>query len=208
MTVQPTEQWVQMLFRRVTSISGSTGPASAFFTVASGKAPKAAMPPAAKPELRRKLRRSIWPAALTAAVRVDAREERWAEPARLFTSIGRFSPSKPVQRVELLHMLGFLIAGLDPLLALSAASAPVTASGTATAAAVPAKPTAFRKSRRSTGSGLLLIRCHIHSSLCSLKRASRPDFASTRQETKVAPSKALETNGEERCLRLSGRHIH
>src|SRR5687768_11152055 len=116
MTVQPTEQWVQMLLRRVTSISGSTGPASAFFTVASGKAPSAAMPPAARPELRRKLRRSIWPVLLAAAAKVDARGERWAEPARLFTSMDGSPPSKPVQRVELFDVLGFLVARLDSLL--------------------------------------------------------------------------------------------
>src|SRR3954464_13595251 len=121
MTVQPTEQWVQMLLRRTTSISGSTGPASAFFTVASGKAPSAAIPPAARPELRRKLRRSIWPAAPATAARADdRRDERcWVEPVRLFTSMDGSPPSKGSKRVVLLDVLGFLVAGFDPFLPVS-----------------------------------------------------------------------------------------
>src|SRR6185312_17506229 len=58
-TVQPTEQWVQMLLRMVTAApAGGGGPASALRTVVSGILPSAARPPAAMPERRRKVRRS------------------------------------------------------------------------------------------------------------------------------------------------------
>src|SRR5215471_21828117 len=58
-TVQPTEQWVQMLLRMVTAAPcAGGGPASALRTPESGSAPSAARPPAARPERRRKLRRS------------------------------------------------------------------------------------------------------------------------------------------------------
>ncbi len=66
-TVQPTEQCVQMLLRRITSAPGAGGgPASALRTLPRGSAPSAASPPAVRPERRRKARRSIlplvWPA--------------------------------------------------------------------------------------------------------------------------------------------------
>src|SRR5512144_428375 len=58
-TVQPTEQCVQMLLRTVApSVSGPAAAASALRTVVSGKAPSVARPPAARPERRRKARRS------------------------------------------------------------------------------------------------------------------------------------------------------
>src|SRR6188474_1389159 len=61
-TVQPTEQCVQMLLRIVAPVT--LGPAaSAFCTVASGNAPMVARPVATNPDLRRKLRRSRPPAA-------------------------------------------------------------------------------------------------------------------------------------------------
>ena len=62
-TVQPTEQCVQMFLRMVIATPGC-GPAaaaSALRTLASGKAPTAARPPTARPERRRKLRRSRAP---------------------------------------------------------------------------------------------------------------------------------------------------
>src|SRR6201988_3099510 len=47
-TVQPTEQWVQMFLRMVTCApAGGGGPASALRTLASGSAPSAARPPTA-----------------------------------------------------------------------------------------------------------------------------------------------------------------
>ncbi|GEO40975.1 hypothetical protein SAE02_51230 [Skermanella aerolata] len=66
MTVQPTEQWVQMLFLRVISTPGVVGPASALPTMLMEEtAPAAANPPAASPERFRKARRSIGAAAAT-----------------------------------------------------------------------------------------------------------------------------------------------
>src|SRR5262245_21544166 len=61
-TVQPTEQCVQMLLRIVAP--ATLGPAaSALWTLASGNAPIVARPLATRPDLRRKLRRSRPPAA-------------------------------------------------------------------------------------------------------------------------------------------------
>src|ERR1700674_456315 len=58
-TVQPTEQWVQMLFRTSTGTPASGGrPASALRTLPSDSAPSAPSPPASSPDRRRKLRRS------------------------------------------------------------------------------------------------------------------------------------------------------
>src|ERR1700690_3022512 len=58
-TVQPTEQCVQMLLRMVTAAPASAGgPAFALRTLAGGKGPSVARPPAASPDRRRKLRRS------------------------------------------------------------------------------------------------------------------------------------------------------
>src|SRR5580700_5955934 len=56
-TVQPTEQWVQMLLRISTGapLAGG-GPAFALRTVFSSSAPTAARPPAVRPERRRKVR--------------------------------------------------------------------------------------------------------------------------------------------------------
>src|SRR5215831_5459063 len=59
-TVQPTEQCVQMLLRRSTAVPGTGGgPASALRMAASGKVPRAVSAPAASPDRRRKDRRSI-----------------------------------------------------------------------------------------------------------------------------------------------------
>src|SRR5579864_236255 len=58
-TVQPTEQWVQMLLRTVTCApAAGGGPASALRTEPSESAPSVARLPAARPERRRKVRRS------------------------------------------------------------------------------------------------------------------------------------------------------
>src|SRR5438270_1564625 len=58
-TVQPTEQCVQMFFLMMTSAPDTALPAAlALFTEPSCSEPTAASPPAARPERRRKLRRS------------------------------------------------------------------------------------------------------------------------------------------------------
>src|SRR6266566_5504017 len=72
-TVQPTEQWVQMFLRVSTGAPGlGGGPASALRTLPSGRAPTVASPPAMRPERGRKLRRSSappdWPANAAASV--------------------------------------------------------------------------------------------------------------------------------------------
>src|SRR6266852_5357063 len=55
-TVQPTEQWVQMLLRVSTGIPGlGGGPASAWCTAPSDSVPSAVRPPATSPERRKKL---------------------------------------------------------------------------------------------------------------------------------------------------------
>src|SRR6266705_4290280 len=78
-TVQPTEQCVQMFLRMVTCApAGGGGPASALRTLASGSAPSVASEPATSPDLRRELRRSSppsdWPC--SAATRVPRRDCR------------------------------------------------------------------------------------------------------------------------------------
>src|SRR5690349_24769976 len=55
-TVQPTEQWVQMFLRMATCAPvAAGGPAFALRTVPSGSAPSAATPLATRPERRKKL---------------------------------------------------------------------------------------------------------------------------------------------------------
>src|SRR5215216_1411112 len=59
MTVQPTEQWVQMPLRSSTCAPcAGGGPASALRTLASGSAPSEAKLPATRPDRRRNARRS------------------------------------------------------------------------------------------------------------------------------------------------------
>jgi hypothetical protein len=58
MSVQPTEQCVQMFFRMVAPAVTIDPAASAFRTELSGSAPTAASPPTVRPERRRKERRS------------------------------------------------------------------------------------------------------------------------------------------------------
>src|SRR6266481_9968171 len=77
-TVQPTEQCVQMLLRVSTVLPGfGGGPASALRTPLTGSVPSAARAPAARPERRRNARRSIplgsAPSAPTKAPRRAAR---------------------------------------------------------------------------------------------------------------------------------------
>src|SRR5712691_2927982 len=93
-TVQPTEQCVQTFLRTVTAAQGlGGGPASDLRTAARGKVPNAASPPAARPERRRKVRRSTLPSALaeSAAPSVPRRASRCAlliSTAASFTSAG------------------------------------------------------------------------------------------------------------------------
>src|SRR5581483_3522853 len=84
-TVQPTEQCVQMFLRMVTAApAGGGGPASALRTLTSGRLPSVAKPPATRPERRRNARRSMRPADRSA--RADASLPRWAWRSVLFVS--------------------------------------------------------------------------------------------------------------------------
>src|SRR4051794_23762254 len=58
-TVQPTEQWVQMFLRVTVGWPATRGPASARRTVPSGSAPSPARAPAVRTERCRKVRRSV-----------------------------------------------------------------------------------------------------------------------------------------------------
>src|SRR6267378_6062682 len=90
-TVQPTEQWVQMLLRVSTPIPGrGGGPAWALRTVPSDSVPSAPRAPAAMPDRRRKLRRLmsfVWVANVLASA-------PWRVcPCVLLTSIARLLSS-------------------------------------------------------------------------------------------------------------------
>src|SRR6185312_11057555 len=76
-TVQPTEQCVQIFLRIVTCAPGAAGgPASARRTLTSGIAPSVASPPATTPERRRNVRRSRPPRLASAAESLLRRASR------------------------------------------------------------------------------------------------------------------------------------
>src|SRR5262249_29340549 len=110
-TVQPTEQWVQMLLRTSTGAPAcGGGPASALRTLESGSAPRGASPPAASPERRRKPRRASAPpdCAASAAARPLRRVSR---SCRLI-SMAASSLRVPVDPVIGFDVIAFLIARL------------------------------------------------------------------------------------------------
>src|SRR5258708_24720300 len=120
MTEQPTEQCVHT-FLRVASCApaGGGGPASAWRRLVSGSAPRVARPPAARPERRRKARRSRPPSAGFSGAAVP--ERRLPGRVRLIStgvpslvaSFGRIA----VDAVEVLHLRRVgLIFGLAPVL--------------------------------------------------------------------------------------------
>src|SRR4051812_29160630 len=111
MTVQPTEQWVQIFLRMVAPAVAIDPAAFALRTVASGKAPAAASPPAARPERRRKLRRSSWPwdGPAKAVARVPRRAWR---SVRLISMCVPLSARIPVHAIVGLHVIGLPVADL------------------------------------------------------------------------------------------------
>src|SRR6201989_233619 len=111
-TVQPTEQCVQMFF--LTSVGAPTifGPACALRTEPSGINPIAAPAPAARPELRRNVRRSRTPDARPAAI--PCKRARPADPSLRFINMCGF-PSVAVDAIVILDVIGFLVTGLDAL---------------------------------------------------------------------------------------------
>src|SRR4029079_1292035 len=115
MTVQPTEQWVQIFLRMVAPAVAIDPAAFALRTVASGKAPTAASPPAARPERRRKLRRSSWP--WDGPAKAEARVPRRAwRSVRLISMWVPLSARIPVHAVVGLHVIGLFVTGLALLI--------------------------------------------------------------------------------------------
>src|SRR5712671_3996561 len=111
-TVQPTEQCVQMFF--LISVGAPTifGPACALRSDPSGINPNAAPAPAARPERRRNVRRSRTPEARPAAI--PSKRALPANPSfRLINMC--VVPSIPVDAIVVLDVIGFLVAGLDAL---------------------------------------------------------------------------------------------
>src|ERR1700694_1199592 len=111
-TVQPTEQCVQMFF--LISVGAPTifGPACALRTDPSGINPNAAPAPAAMPERRRNVRRSRTPEARPAAI--PCKRARLADPSLRFINIC-VAPSIAVDAIVCLDVLGFPVASLDAL---------------------------------------------------------------------------------------------
>src|ERR1700710_1201399 len=112
MTVQPTEQCVQIFF--LISVGAPTifGPACALRTDPSGIRPNAAPAPAVSPARRRKLRRSRTPEARPAAI--PCKRALPADPSLRFINMCVI-PSIAVDAIVVLDVIGFLVAGLDAL---------------------------------------------------------------------------------------------
>src|ERR1700681_734030 len=111
-TVQPTEQCVQMFF--LVSVGAPTifGPACALRTDPSGIKPSAAPAPAARPERRRKVRRSSTPDARPAAM--PCKRAGLADPSLRFINMS-VAPSIAVDAIVVLDVLGFPVSRLDAL---------------------------------------------------------------------------------------------
>src|SRR5215211_1168321 len=111
-TVQPTEQCVQMFFRISVGAPTISGPACALRTEPSGSRPNAAPAPAARPDLRRNVRRSSTPEARPAAI--PCKRALPADPSLRFINMC-VVPSIAVDAIEVLDVIGFLVARLDAL---------------------------------------------------------------------------------------------
>src|SRR6266436_6257007 len=111
-TVQPTEQCVQMFF--LISVGAPTifGPACALRTDPSGIKPSAAPAPAARPERHRKVRRSRTPEARPAAI--PCKRARPADPSLRFINMC-VAPSIAVDAIVVLDVIALLVASLDAL---------------------------------------------------------------------------------------------
>src|ERR1700745_1916343 len=88
------------------------GPASALRTEPSGIKPSAAPAPAARPERRRKVRRSRTPDARPAAT--PCKRALLADPSLRFINMC-VVPSIAVDTIVVIDSVGFLVAGLDTL---------------------------------------------------------------------------------------------
>src|SRR5689334_13791121 len=111
-TVQPTEQCVQMFF--LISVGAPTifGPACALRTEPSGIRPIAAPAPAARPDRRRNVRRSRTSDARPAAI--PCKRALPADPSLRFINMC-VVPSITVDAIVVLDVIGFLVARLDAL---------------------------------------------------------------------------------------------
>src|SRR4051812_9617971 len=111
-TVQPTEQCVQTFF--LISVGAPTifGPASALRTAPSGIRPSAAPAPTARPERRRKVRRSSTPDARPAAT--PCKRALLGDPSLRFINMC-VVPSVAIDAIVVLDVVGFLVAGLEAL---------------------------------------------------------------------------------------------
>src|SRR5450755_4978551 len=88
------------------------GPACALRTEPSGIRPNAAPAPAARPDRRRNVRRSRTPEARPAAI--PCNRALPADPSLRFINMCVI-PSVAVDAIVVLDVIGFLVAGLDPL---------------------------------------------------------------------------------------------
>src|SRR5712671_2371704 len=111
-TVQPTEQCVQMFFLISVGAPAISGPACALRTKPSGSRPNAAPAPAARPDRRRKVRRSSTPEARPAAI--PCKRALPADPSLRLINMC-VVPSIAVDAIVVLDVIGFLVAGLDAL---------------------------------------------------------------------------------------------
>src|SRR2546421_10432063 len=112
MTVQPTEQCVQMFFLSSIGAPIIFGPACALRTDPSGISPNAAPAPTVRPDRRRNVRRSRTPEARPAAI--PCKRALPADPSfRLINMC--VAPSIAVDAIVILDVIGFLVAGLDAL---------------------------------------------------------------------------------------------
>src|ERR1700716_3169384 len=111
-TVQPTEQCVQMFF--LISVGAPTifGPACALRTDPSGIKPSAAPAPTAKPDRCKNVRRSRTPEARPAAT--PCKRARPADPSLRLINMC-VAPSIAVDAIVVLDVIGFLVARLDAL---------------------------------------------------------------------------------------------
>src|SRR3954464_8991566 len=111
-TVQPTEQCVQMFFLISVGAPMILGPASALRTEPSGIHPIAAPAPAARPERRKNVRRSRTPDARPAAI--PCKRALPADPSFRFINMCVL-PSIAIDAIVVLDVIGFLVARLDAL---------------------------------------------------------------------------------------------
>src|ERR1041385_5010073 len=110
-TVQPTAQCVQMFLWIVTVAPGAGGgPAFALRTLVSGSVPRAARPPAARPERSKKARRSTCLLGSPAKVATDG--WRFCRSVLLISMIASPLARITVDAVIGFHVIAFLVARL------------------------------------------------------------------------------------------------